>query len=310
MSRYSVFLWLCILVSFVLPWLLATIFAWVYTEIYEKESSSGKEPESPALGYVTAVLHTSNFVVYIVFVCAALLCIGIVGRPDSHWAYCCLVLGIPVFCVVPVTAGSLALISAFGRGALIGRNIGITAAVLCFFSSLPCLCVLVCALTCGTRAKGKRSRYPVPLAYIPVLGEWPQRQDKWEKKRQQRKFTDDYPSDCPPGPIPDYKAVRVGSVDSGGVKSSSNSNGKLPSVHGVSVVKGNSDYTASRDHRKECALKAATILARHFRPHLFSKTHRPAPPPLLTKMARVKIRLDVTLNLPWARWLLLKKAIL
>ena len=253
MNNYSILLWTCILVLFVLPWFLATLFAWVYTEVYEKDSSVS---ESPSLGYITALLQTSSSVVYVVFMCALLLCLGLVGRPDSHCAYCCLVSGIPVFCVVPVAAGSLVLISALERDLLIDRNIGLTAAVLSFFSTLPCCCILVCSLTCGTRAKGKRSRYPIPLAYIPVLGDWQQREDKWEKKRQQRKFTNDYPSDYPPGPAPSYKVGRSSSADKGSVKSyvrspphASRSRGLTP-VDTMCATKRGSGSTATSSHPK------------------------------------------------------------
>ena len=273
MSKYSILLWTCLLISFVLPWFMATLLAWVYTEVYEKDSSVS---ESPSLGYITALLQTSSCVVYMVFVCALLLCLGLIGRPDNHCAYCCLVSGIPVFCVVPIAAGSLVLISAFERDVLLNRNIGVTAAVLCFFSTLPCCCILVCSLACGTRAKGKRSRYPVPLAYIPVLGDWQQREDKWETKRQQRKFTSDYPSDYPPGPVPSYKVGRSSCAIKDGVKSHVRSpphaNSRLSPVD----TKRSSGSTASSSHPKgtEKASKVVNNSQKRFTLTSFLKARR------------------------------------
>ena len=139
---------------------------------------------------------------------------GIVGRPDDLWTYCCLVLGVPVFFTIPVASAILLLVSALNNVGSTGRNIGITATVLCFSSTLPCCCVLICALACGTRGKGKRSRYPTPIAYVPVLGELKQREDKWEAMKRRREFTDDYPASSPPGPPPDYKAAKSKTNDS------------------------------------------------------------------------------------------------
>ena len=212
-----VLFWTCILTILVLPWFLATIFVWIYAEGYERQSGSEGDP---APGYVTAILQTSSSLVYIVFTYGALVCIGVVGRPHDNCSYFCLVLGIPVFFVVPVTSGILVLISAINHEESTERNVGIATTVLCFFSTFPCCCVLICALACGTRGKGRRSRYPLPIAYVPVLGEWEQREDKWEKKKSQREFTDDYPADSPPGPIPSYKAKRTKAAKSSNDKSS------------------------------------------------------------------------------------------
>ena len=207
MNRYSVLLWTCILTVFVLPWLLATIIAWVYAEGYEVQSRSD-EDTSPGLGYVTAIMQSSSVIVYIVFTLGGLICMGIVGRPDDLWTYCCLVIGVPVFFTIPVASGVLLLVSAFNNVGSTGRNIGITATIFCFSSTLPCCCVLICALACGTRGKGKRSRYPTPIAYLPVLGELKQREDKWEAVKRRREFTDDYPASSPPGPPSDHKAAK------------------------------------------------------------------------------------------------------
>jgi hypothetical protein len=199
MNRYSVLLWTCIVTFLVLPWLLATIFAWVYAGGYETQSRS-EEDMSPRLGYVTAILQSSSVIVYTVFTLGGLVCMGIVGRPDNLWTYCCLVVGVPVFFTIPVVSGVLLLVSALKNVGSTGRNIGVTATILCFCSTLPCCCILICALACGTRGKGKRSRYPTPIAYVPVLGELEQREDKWEAMKRRREFTDDYPASSPPGP--------------------------------------------------------------------------------------------------------------
>ena len=240
MNKYSALLWTCVLVFLVLPWLLATIFVWVYTELYETQSES-EEGSSPRLGYVTALLQTLSVFVYIVFTLGGLLCIGIVGRPDDLWTYCCLVLGVPVFFTIPVASGILLLVSSLSNVASTGRDIGITATILCFSSTLPCCCVLICALACGTRGKGKRSRYPTPIAYVPVLGELKQREDRWEVMKKRREFTDDYPADSPPGPLPSYKAARSkttenGSVGKSSVAKSKESDGHRESRSSISVA--------------------------------------------------------------------------
>lgn len=204
MNRYTVLLWTCIIIFLVLPWLLATIFAWVYAGGYETQSQS-EEDTSPSLGYVTAIMQSSSVIVYVVFTLGGLICMGIVGRPDDLWTYCCLVVGVPVFFTIPVVSGVLLLVSALNNVESTGRNIGVTATILCFCSTLPCCCILICALACGTHGKGKRSRYPTPIAYIPVLGELEQKEDKWEAMKRRREFTDDYPATGPP---PDHKAAK------------------------------------------------------------------------------------------------------
>lgn len=226
MNRYSVLLWTCIVTFLILPWLLATIFAWVYAGGYETQNQS-EEDASPRLGYVTAIMQTSSVLVYIAFTLGGIICMGIVGRPDDLWTYCCLVLGVPVFFTIPVASGVLLLVSALNNVGSTGRNIGITATILCFSSTLPCCCVLICALACGTRGKGKRSRYPTPIAYVPVLGELEQREDKWEARRRQREFTDDYPASSPPGP-PRSKKINTDTKKSSISPSKENSGHREP----------------------------------------------------------------------------------
>ena len=223
MNRYSVLLWTCIVISLVLPWLLATIFAWVYAGGYETQSQS-EEDMSPRLGYATAIMQSTSVIVYVVFTLGGLICMGIVGRPDDLWTYCCLVLGVPVFFTIPVVSGVLLLVSALNNvvGST-GRNIGVTATILCFCSTLPCCCILICALACGTRGKGKRSRYPTPIAYVPVLGELEQKEDKWEAMKRRREFTDDYPAGGPP---PDHKATKSKTTKDGDHTEKSSKGGK------------------------------------------------------------------------------------
>ena len=243
-----------------LPWLLATVLAWVYAGAYE-EQSGGTEGDLGRLGYVSAILQTSSSIVYIVFILGAFVCIGVVGRPQSHWSYLCLVLAIPVFFTVPITSGILILISALNNEPTTDRNIGITAMIFCFTSTLPCCCIIACALTCGTRGKGRRSRYPLPIAYIPVLGEWEQREDKSEIKKTQREFTDDYPSDSPPGPLPSYKAERLKLKNAKNeVKSHKNTSPKsLPYFRDIGHNESSKPSTASSAHRRASAGSLSTI---------------------------------------------------
>ena len=291
MNRYSVLLWMCVLTYLVLPWLLATIFAWVYAGGYESQSQSAKEDSSPRLGYVTAIMQSSSVIVYVVFTLGGLICMGIVGRPDDLCTYCCLVLGVPVFFTIPVASGILLLVSALNNVGSTGRNIGITATILCFCSTLPCCCVVICALACGTRGKGKRSRYPTPIAYIPILGELEQREDKWEEVKRRREFTDGYPSSTPPGPPPDYKAAKSKttkngdtgkSLGSGGCKDSrqytsvaqSDANGKVSSSAGIlSTIEKDSDHklptgseSASKTDAKEEGSQRKFLLTTFFNP--------------------------------------------
>lgn len=276
MNKYTAILWICILIFLVLPWLSATILAWVYAGGYEKQS--GGQEGDPAPGEVIAAIQTSSSIVYIIFILGALVLIGIVGRPDDNCTYFCLVVGIPVFVVVPIVAGSVLLVSAINNKSSVGNSIGIAAAVLCFCHTLPCCCILVCGLACGTRGRGRRSRYPMPIAYIPILGEWKQKEDTWEKMKGRREFTDDYPTDSPPGPPPSYKTTKYNNAENGEAISSSrrssassvsyydgrrkslmsvtSENRRRSSVGSLSIIKEDSrlDSTALEGHRRTSAV--------------------------------------------------------
>ena len=258
MNRYSVLLWTCILTFLVIPWLLATIFAWVYAGGYETQNRS-EEDTSPRLGYVTAIMQSSSVIIYLVFTLGGLVCMGIVGRPDDLWTYCCLVLGVPVFFTIPVASAILLLVSALNNVGSTGRNIGITATILCFSSTLPCCCILICALVCGTRGKGKKSRYPTPIAYIPVLGELKQREDKWEAMKRRREFTDDYPASSPPGPVPDYKAAKSRTNDSKNGDTRKSSISRLKESDGHRESRPSTSVARIDANRKSSAGASSTV---------------------------------------------------
>lgn len=206
MNRYTVTFWVCILIFMIVPWLTATVLSWTYTEGYEGERGEGDKVE---VGEVAAIIQSSSAALYLVYILAAMILMGVVGQADSYWTYCCLVIGIPVFVAVPVVCAVILFVSAFQNPDSVGTQVGIAAAVFCLTSTSVCLCITTCALFCGTFGKGKTSRYPTPLAYLPILEKTERRED--QEVEEENMYTDDYPT--PIHMLPPRKSITSENID-------------------------------------------------------------------------------------------------
>lgn len=176
-----------------IPWTAATILVWVYTEAFEADATE------PKIGWVMAILHTASAAVYVAYIPLAILFIGLVGRRNM-FSFCCVVAGLPVFAVVPmITGGALLFVSlsssseqegdASGKG---GTRIGIAAGVACLLSTAACLFIVCWAMICGSRGRGKKHQYPIPLAYFPFLRDFKATMNEQEVVDSER-YTADYP---------------------------------------------------------------------------------------------------------------------
>ena len=249
--------WLGVLIL-VLPWCVATILTWIYTEVFAviPSSSTGSEENNPlgsAGGKTISIIQTTSVVVYVFYIFLALTCIGFSGR-KSIFSYCCLVVGVMVFTVIPVAAGSTLLVVAllsFSENP-VGARVGIAAAVFCFLSTAICLVMTCWALMCGSRRRGKNHRYPIPLAYLPYVRDFEKIRTEVEV-RDVNRHTEDYPSplhsfsDHNTDPVGRYviPPKSSGKQDQSGRKASVISSDEVSKDRKLSAVSSNKSFSSS-----------------------------------------------------------------
>lgn len=159
------------------------------------------------------VVQTASALLYIIYISIAIPCIGVVSR-QSVFSFCCLAAGIVVFGVVPAVTGACILVTILFSGDSVpsSSNVetdirGITTAVLCFLSTITCCCVLCMAILCGSKGRGKNSRYPTPLAYIPFLRDFVEVREESGRRNNAGLYTSDYPPPC--SDFPDRRHIAV-----------------------------------------------------------------------------------------------------
>ena len=186
----------------VVPWCLATLFAWIYAELV-----ADAEGDNAKIGRLMAIIQTFSIVIYIFFIPFSLFCIGYLGR-RSMWSFLCLVVGMVVFSVVPILTGGFILVTSqtSDNG---DSGFGLVTGIFCLLSTMACLSIVCCAILFGSKGRAKKHRFPIPLAYLPFL------KDFWEiEERNPKKEIDDhnrYTGDYPPPryTFPDRKPVSV-----------------------------------------------------------------------------------------------------
>ena len=197
MCKLSHILWSIGFIVAVAPWLTATVLLWVYTEVFEPEPQGEEEIK---IGYVMACIQSASIVLYITYIPFAIMCIGLIGR-RSLFSFCCLAFGLPVFIVVPLVVGVAVFIVSLQSPSNettgdedegTGKALGITAGIVCLFSTAACLVVLLWALVCGSRGRGKDHKYPIPLAYFPFLRDFKSTKSECKVEDSER-YTEDYP---------------------------------------------------------------------------------------------------------------------
>ncbi len=190
MCKVSCLLWITAAVVLAVPWTVATILCWTYTEAFELDP---KNDDQPKTGWIIAILQSVSAVAYLVYIPCAVLFIGLVGR-RSHFSFCCLVAGIPVFGAVPMVTGSVILFISLSAADEDGgaRVVGLVTGVSCILSTVTCLFLLCWAMFCGSRGRGKEHRYPIPLAYMPFLRDFRDVGREREVSENER-YTEDYP---------------------------------------------------------------------------------------------------------------------
>ena len=243
-------LWLGVLFLLVFPWFVATVLSWIYSEAYDSVtdgpggSNNNGSGGAATASRIIAIIQTCGGFLYVLYILLAILWIGCQGRA-SLCSYCCLVLGIPIFFAIPVAGGITLLVEALNNKDGIGRDVGLAAAVCCFMSTALCIALTWVALICGSKGKGRNHRFPVPLAYFPILEEF----DDFNETEisDVERFTKDYPP-----PLSSFRDRKLSSTGSGG--SPSKGNGRRPST--VSQ-KSNVSGRRSSDTNKDSAVKTA-----------------------------------------------------
>lgn len=155
-----------LLVVIAIPWLLATVFTWIYAEAFQSESTnhSGVDMGIATLQSVSAFL-------YIGYIISALVCMYCIGDPKDTCVRFCLVVGIAVFALVPIIAGITLSVTAAAKTTSPGKGIGAFCAILCVLSTTLCCVITFWALFCGSRGTRGESRFPTPIALVPRLWE-------------------------------------------------------------------------------------------------------------------------------------------
>ena len=155
-----------LLVVIAIPWLLATVFTWIYAEAFQSESTShlGVDRGIATLQSVSAFL-------YIGYIISALVCMYCIGDPKDTCVRFCLVVGIAVFALVPIAAGITLSVTAAAKTTSPGKGIGAFCAILCVLSTTLCCVITFWALFCGSRGARGESRFPAPIALVPRLWE-------------------------------------------------------------------------------------------------------------------------------------------
>ena len=161
-----------LLVVLAIPWLLATVFTWIYAEAFRSESTS-----NPGVDTGIATLQSVSVFLYIGYIISALLCMFCIGNPKDTCVRFCLVVGIAVFALVPIVAGITLSVTAAAKTTSAGKGIGALCAILCVLSTTLCCVITFWALFCGSKGRRDESRFPAPIALVPRL---------WEEKRNHR----------------------------------------------------------------------------------------------------------------------------
>lgn len=205
MSKLSCFCWSISLLLLVLPWLVATMLGWIFAQVFEEVlAEKGEEiPEDePRIGWISAIMQTASVVVYISYVLSVISCVGLLTR-HHMCSFCCLIVGIPVFTVVPLVTGGGILVTTLtaedgslppvdSGAAHNAINVGVATGTFCLLSTLPCLFILFWAVCCGSRDCGKKHVYPMPLCYFPFLRDFKEIHERGIDS-QSKYYTSDYP---------------------------------------------------------------------------------------------------------------------
>lgn len=192
--------WLALLVL-VLPWCVATLLVWIYSEAFatrfDSTNNNSKERDNQldsAGSRIVSIVQTCSALVYILYIFFAIVWIGVLGR-GKLCSYCCLVVGVPTFAVIPVAACGTLLVTAVSSTSKkkVDVDMGIAAAVSCLLSTVFCLVMTCWALMCGSRGRGKNHRYPIPLAYLPFLRDFKKDPVVERELNDVDKYTTGYP---------------------------------------------------------------------------------------------------------------------
>jgi len=163
-----------VLLVITLPWLLATIFTWIYAEGLRR----GMDRQDIDMGI--AIMQSVSAFLYIGYIISALGCMFCVGDPKDTYVRFCLILGIAIFAIVPIAAGITLAVTAGVYATDSGiKGMGAFSAVLCTVSTSSCCAITIWALFCGSKGARNESRFPTPIAYAPLM---------WRKKEDERDF--------------------------------------------------------------------------------------------------------------------------
>lgn len=234
--------WIAVLAIVSSPWFVATIIAWIYYEVFPEPiaaTGSGQDvtiasaamTESqggngmPNAKWIIAIIQTCSGFIYVLYILFGILWVGCFGRA-SLCSFCCIALGIPIFGAIPAGVGIFLLVDALTRNATldsIGQYVGVATAVCCFLSTVFCIMVTLVALICGSKGRGRKHRFPIPLAYLPCLKEFEEYEDT------DNDDSNNYTSDYPP-PLRTPREKRPSTASNGGYGPSSSSKVSLSSV--------------------------------------------------------------------------------
>ena len=162
-----------LLLLIILPWVVATALSWTYVEVgIPNAAGSGEQPTggNMSLERGMAILQSASGILYILYVLLVLTCMCCIQEPDNSCIHFCLVLGFPIFCVIPLVVAVVFTIRVIDHpNNSLGQILGATSIVLCVFSTSCCLCMTIWALCCGTVGIERNSSFPAPVAYFQKL---------------------------------------------------------------------------------------------------------------------------------------------
>lgn len=162
-----------LLLLIILPWVVATALSWTYVEVgIPNAGGSGEEPNGgdTSLERGMAILQSASGILYILYVLLVLTCMCCIQEPDNSCIHFCLVLGFPIFCVIPLVVAVIFTIRVIDHpNNSLGQILGATSIVLCVFSTSCCLCMTIWALCCGTVGIERNASFPAPVAYFQKL---------------------------------------------------------------------------------------------------------------------------------------------
>ena len=157
----------------ILPWVVATALSWTYVEVgIPNSAGSGEQPtgNGMSLERAMAILQSASGILYIVYILLVLTCMCCIQEVESTCIHFCLVLGFPIFCVIPLIVAVVFTIRVIDHpNNSLGQILGATSIVLCVFSTSCCLCMTIWALCCGSVGVERNSSFPAPVAYFQKL---------------------------------------------------------------------------------------------------------------------------------------------